>query len=398
MSEQKAFDWPAGRLWQRRFLITGVAGLVLCALGAILDFEQFLRSYLFAYFSWLGFAVGSLALWLLHNLTGGAWGFLLRRIWEAASRTLPMMALLFGPIAIGLSVLYPWASVGPHELGNKAAYLNVPLFLTRAAVYFAVWLSTEFLLHRWSVAHDRTGDPIFVNRAQNLSGPALALCGLAVTFAAIDWIMSLEPDWSSTVFGALVAAGHLLAALALAVSMATLVPLSPRGTGAGTERDTWNDLGNLLLAFVMMWTYLSFSQFLLIWSGNLREEITWYLRRTEGGWQWIGLALAVGYFALPFCLLLSSELKRNPDRLRAVAFLVVGMSVVHNYWLIAPAFSPGRLRIHWLWLDLAASAAIGGLWLSQLLRQVQSRPLMPINEEIQCSPHSPREDMSSHGA
>jgi hypothetical protein len=375
MNEAKAFPGSEGRRWQRRLLISGVVSLGLCALGAIFEVEQFLRSYLFAYFAWLGMTVGSLALWMLHNLTGGAWGFVLRRIWEAASRTLPLMALLFVPIALGVKVLYPWASMDVRELGHKADFLNVPFFLARMAAYLGVWLGVEFVLHRWSVAHERTGDLTFVNRAEQLSGPGLVLLGLTVTFASIDWVMSLEPDWSSTIFGALVAAGFLLAALGLAIGVATVgcVATHPTSCDAGLKV-IWNDLGNLLLAFVMMWTYLAFSQFLLIWSGNLPEEITWYLHRTEGGWQWLGLALAAGYFALPFCLLLSRDVKRNPARLRMVAFLVVSMSVVHHYWLIAPALSPGQLRVHWL--DLAALIGFGGLWLSQFLRQLQARPLL----------------------
>lgn len=373
MSEPTAFDWPAGRQWQRRLLIAGAVGVGLCGAGAIFDVQQSLRSYLFAWFAWLGFAVGSLGLWMLHNLTGGAWGFALRRIFEAATRTLPLMAVLFAPIALGAATLYPWAALDAHELGSKTDVLNVPFFLARAAIYLAVWLGAAFLLNRWSNEHDRTGDPVFVHRAQNLSGPGLLFLAVTVTFASIDWVMSLEPAWYSTIFGALVGAGYLLAALALALGVATLTP-------ADTEKDVWNDLGNLLLAFVMLWTYMAFSQFLLIWSGNLPEEIVWYLHRTEGGWQWVGLSLAVGYFALPFCVLLSRDVKRSALRLRVLALLIVGMSVIDTYWLIAPAFSPGELRVHWQ--DLAACIGVGGLWLHQMLRQLQMRPLLPVHEPV----------------
>ena len=373
MNEPTPFDWPAGRRWQQRLLIVGLIGAALCGWAAILDVEQLLRSYLFAYFCWLGISVGSLALWMLHHLTGGGWGSVLRRIWEAASRTLLLLAGLFVPIAVETSMLYPWAEMDAHELGAKAAYLNVPFFLARAAAYFAVWLGLAFLLNRWSAQHDRTGDPVYVQRAQQLSGPGLAICGLCVTFAAIDWVMSLEPEWYSTVFGALVAAGYLLAALAFAVAVATWLPTND-------EKDLWNDFGNLLLTFVMIWTYLSFSQYVLIWSGNLPEEIIWYLHRTEGGWQWIGLTLAIGYFALPFCLLLSPDVKRNPHRLRVVALIVVGMSIVHDYWLIAPSFSPGQFRLHWM--DLITLISVGGLWLASFLRQLQARPIMPVHETL----------------
>jgi hypothetical protein len=384
MNEPTAFDWPAGRRWQRPLLIAGLVAAALCGLAALIDVEQLLRSYLFAYVSWLGISVGSLGLWMLHNLTGGAWGLALRRIWEAATRTLPLLAGLFVPIALGAHVLFPWASAQGSELGAKADYLNVPFFLARAAFYFFIWIGMAFLLNRWSAAHDRTADPALVARARNLSGPGLVVCALTVTFAAVDWMMSLEPEWYSTIFGALVGTGHLLAALAFTIAVATwLVPLAPKPPSPARpeeQRDTWNDLGNLLLTFVMLWTYMAFSQFLLIWSGNLPEEITWYLHRTEGGWQWIGLSLAVAYFALPFCVLLSHGVKRDPDTLRVVAILIVVMSVVNDYWLIAPAFSPGRLHVHWT--DPVAFVAIGGLWLAFFLRQLEARPIVPAHPQL----------------
>jgi hypothetical protein len=377
MSMLPSFDWPAGRLWQRRLLIAGGVGAAACALAALLNVEQFLRSYLFAYFCSLGIAVGSLGLWLLHNLTGGAWGFALRRIWEAVTRTLPVLAALFLPIALGVYVLFPWSKMDAHELGPKAAYLNVPFFLVRAAAYFATWIGLAYFFNRWSAEYDRRGDVRFVHSAQHWSGPGLPFLGLTVTFAAIDWLMSLEPEWSSTIFGALIAAGFLLAGLAFAIALTTLTA-PPHGTEEETK-NRWNDLGNLLLAFVMVWTYLELSQFLLIWSGNLPEEITWYLHRSEGGWQWIALFLAGGYFVLPFGMLLSSANKRRPERLRVVALLVVGMSVVHQFWLIAPTFSPGHFHIHWA--DVAALVAVGGLWGAAFLHQVQARPIAPVREQ-----------------
>jgi hypothetical protein len=349
MNEQ-AFDGSASQRWQRRFLVAGSAGLLLCAVGALIDIEQSLRSYLIGYFSWLGMALGSLGLLMLHNLTGGAWGFAIRGPLQAAARTLPLLTLFFLPIAAGAFWIYPWTAA-PTD------YLNLPFFLIRSVIYFGIWLTAASVLKRGP------SDGI----AQNFSGPGLVLLALTVTFASIDWIMSLEPDWYSTIFGAMVGSAQLLTALALAIGMATLIRAADR-----TFAEAWNDLGNLLLAFVMLWTYMEFSQFLLIWSGNLPEEITWYLHRTEGGWQWVGLSLAVGYFALPFCLLLSSDLKRTPGGLRVVAFLIVAMSVVQNFWLIAPAFSPSQLYLSWI--DVAAGVGVGGVWSSQFLRYWRTAP------------------------
>jgi len=200
---------------------------------------------------------------------------------------------------------------------------------------------------------------------------------LTVTFAAIDWLMSLEPQWYSTIFGAIVATGQMLPALAFAIAVLTFLAGHPVVAQYATAQ-VWNDLGNLLLAFVMLWTYMSFSQFLLIWSGNLPEEIVWYLARAEGGWQIIAVVLAVCYFAVPFLLLLSRDIKRHPERLRILAISLVCMSVVHYFWLVAPAFSPRQFSLHWL--DLATLVGVGGLWLAYFLRLVQARPLLPAHE------------------
>jgi hypothetical protein len=222
---------------------------------------------------------------------------------------------------------------------------------------------------------------------QALSGPGLVIYALTMSFAAVDWIMSLDPNWSSTIFGILVATGQMLPALGLAIAMATWFAMRPPLVEIATP-DVWNDLGSLLLAFVMLWAYMMFSQLLLIWSGNLPEEISYYLIRSEGGWQWVGVMLAVFYFALPFVLLLSRDVKRKPERLRIVALAVVGMSFVHQFWLIAPVFCPqlptsvsseGRqLQMHWM--DLMALAGVGGFWFSYYLRQLRARPLLPVHE------------------
>jgi len=330
----------------------------------------------------LGIALGSLALLMLHHLTGGMWGLVIRRILEAATRTLALLAILFLPIAFGLDSIYPWATSAPAD-EMRRNYLNVPFFLVRAGIYFALWVGMAWLVNRWSAEEDRTRDPSFARLAQRFSGPALALYGLAVTFAAIDWIMSLEPDWYSTIFGVLVATSQLLPALAVAIAAATWLATRPPLADVASA-DVWNDLGNLLLAFVMLWTYMSFSQLLLIWAGNLPEEIVWYVHRSEGGWQIIGIALAACYFALPFFLLLSRDIKRRPERLRVVALALVVMSVVHHHWLIAPAFSPGSLRVHWM--DVTALFGIGGLWLAAYFRQIEARPLLPVQAGELLSP------------
>lgn len=365
---------------QHRELLIGLLGLGLCAAGAVRWHDQLLRSYLFAYLFYLGIALGSLALLLLQHLTDGAWGLILRRPLEAAVGTLPLLLLFFLPVLLGVWTIYPWAHAGAaaasEHLLHKRAYLNVPAFMLRAGGYFAVWLVLGGLLRRWSRAQDESGDPRLAGRMRALAGPGLVLYFLTVTFAAVDWIMSLLPGWYSTLFGLLVIAGQGLSALAFATGAAALLsrrePLRPMITPRHLQ-----DLGGLLLAFVMIWAYLSFSQLLIIWSGNLPEETPWYTTRLRGGWRWLGLALALGHFALPFLLLLSREVKRSAPRLLAVVALLLVMRIADQLWLTAPELHEGRFALHWL--DLAALVGLGGVWLAAFAWQLRRRSLWPVH-------------------
>jgi hypothetical protein len=371
-------------------LIAGGAGLALCALGALLDPERFLQSWLVAFLFWLAMPLGSAAVLMLHHQTGGRWGLPLRRIQEAAAQTLPLLAVFFVPVALGVYYLYPWTDHGlfhGHErelLHKKEPYLNVPFFLIRAAVYFLVWIGVAFRMYAWSRALERNWDPVIARKMQIFTGPGLLLYGLTVTFAAIDWIMTLEPFWYSSIFGALIAMAQLLPAFAFAIVVLTwLAPREP--VPQALDPTVWNDLGNLLLAFVMLWSYLTFSQFFLIWSGNLPEEIVWYKRRIEGGWEFLGWALILFYFALPFLALLSRDLKRTPRRLVWVAGAILGMHFVYMFWLVIPAFGiygqgTHAPQLHAHWLDLAALVGQGGLWLAAFLWRLQARPLLALND------------------
>jgi len=313
---------------------TGIAGLVIWVLAVVLGGEELRRkaffSYLFAYTFCLAFPLGSLAIWMLHNQTGGAWGLIIRRYLEAATRLIPFLALLFIPIFFGLADLYVWADPAlVHQLHHgeeveelikaKGNYLTAPWYIIRTCFYFAIWTLIAWLLNRRQVLIDRDPTNRFLARRQQVfSGPAIGLYGLAMTFAAIDWLMSLEPTWYSTIFGVLVIMGQTLPALAFAIAAAAWMLDRKEVVEAETDRESWNDLGNLLLAAVMLWTYMSFSQLMLIWIGNLPEEITWYLKRSNGGWEYLGWVLGVGYFAVPFLLLLARGNKRDPRRLMGI--------------------------------------------------------------------------------
>jgi hypothetical protein len=364
---------------------------VSAALSFIGGPVQFFRSYLVAYVFWTGIAVGSLAIMMLHHLSGGAWGLVIRRIFEAATRTLPLLAIAFLPLVVALFVhphghsLYEWSNpetVRTDEvLQHKHPYLNAPFFIARTVFYFAVWGALAYFLNKWSLEQDQTGDPRIKRRMQNLSGPGILLFGLTVTFAAVDWLMSLEPHWFSTIYGLLLMASWGLSAFSFVIIVAAA--LSRREPMSGVfAASHFHDYGKLMLAFVMIYAYFAFSQFLIIWSGNLPEEIPWYLRRLRGGWQYVGLALVLLNFALPFVLLLSRNLKRDARRLVWVALLVIVMRVVDMIYLVAPAAHQESGETHISALDFltmfGATIGLGGIWLAFFAWQLKRRPLLPL--------------------
>jgi hypothetical protein len=385
---ERANSQPGLEQLQRRALIAGAVGVLLCLLGWYLDPVQFFRSYLVAYLFWWGVPLGCLAILMIHHLVGGAWGAVIRRVLEAATRTLPLLLVLFVPLWFGLGDLYSWADpdvVAKNPvLQHKSSYLNTPFFLLRLAGYFVIWLVLTYVLNRGSrrqeEAPDWTAEQTVRRRLRMLSGPGLALYGLAVTFAAVDWMMSLEPLWYSTIYGLRVAAAQLLAGLAwtIVVSwwLAEKEPLAELLTP-----DHFQDLANFLLTFVMAWIYVAFSQYLIIWSGNLPEEIPWYLRRGSGSWGWVALCLLLFHFIVPFVLLLARPLKRRASLLAALAAGLLFVHLVELFWLVMPAFYPAGLSVHWL--DVVAPVAVGGLWVAVFLWHLKRRSLLPLAPNLQ---------------
>jgi hypothetical protein len=365
----------------RKCLAIGVVTLVLCLVGWFFDRQQFFRSYLMAYLFWLGVPVGCLGILMIHHLVGGTWGFVIQRSLESAIRTFPVMILLFAPLLFGLPDLFLWArpEVVAQDpiLRQKAAYLNIPAFIVRAVLYFAIWWVVGFFLTRWSHEQDQTADPELTQRLQTLSGPGLVLYGLTVTFSTIDWLMSLEPHWYSTIFGMIFMVSFGLIAFAFVISVAYFLA---RREPLSQVIAPWvfNDLGNLLLAFVMLWAYMSFSQFLIIWVENLQHEIPWYLHRMKGGWGAIAVVLIALEFSLPFVLLLSRAVKRRAGTLCAVALGIALMHLIELFWFVAPTFHPDGFSIHWT--TLATPIGIGGVWLSAFLTQLRKRPLLPYRD------------------
>ena len=375
--------------FQRRALALGVAGLLACLAGAIFDPAQFFRSYLVAYLFWIGIALGCVAIVMLHHIVGGRWGIVIRRLLESGTRTLPLMVLLAVPVLLGLSHLYVWArpEVVAHDelLQHKSSYLNVPFFMARMLVYFAVWLSIAYFLNKWSAEEDRSPSPSVKGRLQRLSGPGLVLYGFTVTFASVDWVMSLEPHWFSTIYGIIFMVGQALATLAFViVALMLLARRTPLGSLLRPSH--FHDLGNLTLAFVMLWAYVAFSQFLIIWAGNLPEETPWYVRRLNGGWGWVAVFLILFHFLLPFLLLLVRENKRRIEILASLAGLMIVVRWVDLFWVVAPSFYHEHLRVHWM--DLAAPIGIGGVWIAVFTWQLRSRPLVPVEaSQLEGGPH-----------
>jgi hypothetical protein len=367
---------------QQQGLVVGVIGLVAGAAGAFVDPDQFFRSWLIGFLLCLGLSMGSLALLMLQHMSGGQWGLLGRRVFEAASRTLPFVALAFIPLLFGLPKLFPWArpeALTDHIIQQKAPYLNVPFFIGRAVLYFCVWFLCSWLLNRYSAQQDRGEGvtPAESVRFRVVSAPGLVAYVLTMTFASVDWLMSLDPHWYSTIFGLILVAGQGLAAFAFVIAvLAMLAETEPYATYLSPGH--FLDLGKLLLAFVMLWAYFSFSQFLIIWAGNLPEEIPFFTERLQHGWQYVSLLLLVGHFALPFTLLLSRNLKKNSPLLAKVAIFILFMRYVDLLWLVEPMVEHHGFPIHWM--DVALPVGLVGAWLFLFARQLRSRTLLPVND------------------
>jgi hypothetical protein len=366
---------------QRRLLIAAAAGAVLSAIGWLLNARQFYQSYLMGYMLCLGVTLGCLALGMVHQLSGGAWGVVIRRPIGAATRVLPVMTLLFLPIALGMRHLYPWTNAelvaGDEALRHKQLYLNTPFFLVRAALYFLVWNAVSYFLNAWSLEQDRTANPRLAARMQKLSGGGLLAYGLCITFASFDWLMSLEPHWFSTIYGVLILAGQGLSSLAfLIIVLAWLSRRPPLDRIVAPVH--FHDLGNLMLAFVMLWAYFSFSQFLIIWSGNLPHEIAWYLHRLHTGWRFTGLGLVLFHFAVPFVVLLSRRVKRQPELLLRVAVGILLVRWLDLFWLIAPEFHEHGISVSWL--DLVLPLTLGALWVACFIYQLRGRAILPVHD------------------
>lgn len=367
---------------QQRALVAGIVGFVLIAIGYVRTPDQFYHSYLIAFMFVLGLSLGSLGLLMLQHLTGGHWGIVIRRPLEAAALSLPFVAVLFLPIALGMKYLYKeWLEApktGEGALSHlQQSYLNTNAFLMRAVIYFAIWLLLVFIFDRWSKRQDVDREDRALRRhIKMMAGPGIILYVFVMTFAAIDWVMSLSPHWASTIYGFLFVVGQLISAMSLMIAIVVLLSRSEPLAGVIQDRHL-HDLGKLLLAFVMLWAYFGFSQLLIIWSGNLPEEITFYRSRLYGGWGVVAVIVLVFHFFVPFFLLLSRDLKRNAKLLPKVAIWLIVMRLVDLFWLTRPEFTSNAMPN---WLDIAAPLALGSLWFYFFAFNLKRQPLLPLGD------------------
>lgn len=358
-----------GHLLQRLSRYALAAGIVLavpCLTWLARDPVQFARSYLVAFLFALAPAGGALALLSLHRLTGGRWGDALSEILTASARTLPVFALLIVPVLLGLDAIFPWASDGwaatEAATSHKVLFLDARFFVARAVVYLAAW--------SWlaCVTLSPTTEPES-NRSRARGAVALLVYVLTTTFAAFDWGMSLGPEWFSTIYGLIIILGQVIAALCLAILIRCVLDrVKPERR---LESDGYHDLGTLLFAFTMTWAYLGFSQFLIIWSANLPEEVTWYMERLAPGWKVLASIIVAAHFAVPFLLLLMRKVKRKSRHLAGVCALVLMARLPELIWLIVPAFHPEELHIHWL--DVVLPLSLLSLWTWLVLGKLHRR-------------------------
>ncbi len=386
-----------GRL-QTIGLVAAAIGLVLLVAGYfIVGPEQFFRSYLFGFYFTMSLPLACLGFLMLQHLTGGAWGVTVRRMLEAGALALPVMGLLFIPIALatypttyqslGLAQpLYEWATPGVIDpssplfdpgIAHKAPWLTPTFYVARAVIYFVIWTSLALMLRSWSLDQDRTGNQASAKRMRMLSGIGLALFVISVTFAAFDWTMSLDPHWFSSIYGA----HYMISSGLMTLSFLSIIITQVRQTEIFEEHVSTkpiHDIGKLMTAFTVLWTYMSYAQYVIIWAGDVAESTPWYVHRTQGGWIAIVPILMVGQFFLPFFLLISRKNKRRLGSLASIATLIIVMRFIDVSWIVLPAFHANIAEVSWM--NLAAPVGLVGLWLTLFASNLQRAALLPLND------------------
>ncbi len=376
--------WTGGRRLLSASAIVAAAGLGLTLAGGLADARRALYAYLVAFVYWLGLALGALILLGAFHAARSKWPVVLRRFLETVPASLPLFAVLFVPIALGMRHLFLWAD--PASLGGdllrsvqqKAPYLNPRFFLLRAAFYFAFWIAVASLLRAWSVRQDATGGTALTTRQRRLGAGSLPFLALTMAFASFDWMMSLDPRFYSTIFGVYWFAGSFMGTFAVLVLAARLGAGEKDFFSSYLTLDHYHSLGKFLLAFTAFWAYIAFSQFMLVWIANIPEEVPWYIVRISTGWGAVGVFLVVFHFVVPFFVLLQRTVTRNPTRLAVVAACMLLVHWVDVYWVIMPRLSPERPSPSWM--DLTAFVGVGAAAVAWTVWRLRGTAAVPVRD------------------
>jgi len=362
-------------------LFLGVTGLLLSVFGYLVNDKHFFHSYLVAYVFWTSIMLGALFFTMLNHIAGATWNIVFRRILESLMGTVPLMAILFIPVIFGLHDLYHWS----HEevitsdilLQKKVPYLNAPFFIIRAILYFGIWFVLFKILQKISLAQDVEFQPVQLKKMRTVSAPGIVLFAITITFAAFDWLMSLDAHWYSTIFGVYIFAGSFLALLAVLVT----IGLTLRKKGILDDVITvehYHDLGKFLFGFTIFWGYMAFSQYFLIWYGNIPEETIWYRHRWEGTWKYITLILVFGHFLIPFISLMPRAAKRNLKFMKVISIWILVMHFFDIYWIVMPTMYEHGFYLSWI--DFTTFIGIAGIFLAYFWSRYFKRSLLPIND------------------
>lgn len=367
-------------------LSAGLVFLVISVLGYFQDSAQFFLAYITSFMFWLSIALGGLFFTMLHHLTGAKWSTVLRRVSESAAGTIPLMLILFIPILFGLHELFHWSHPEVYDpaspsfdelLKKKEAYLNVPFFVIRAVIYFAVWFLLSHYLTKTSVAQDSGHDDKLTGQMRRVSAPGMVLFALTITFASFDWLMSLDAHWFSTIFGVYIFSGAFLAIMSFMI----LVGYFQRRRDVLTDVITvehYHDLGKLTFGFIIFWAYMAFSQYFLIWYANIPEENYWYLYRWDNSWKYVSLVIIFGHFVIPFVGLLTRAAKRTIPYLAVMAGWILVMRWADLYWLVMPTHHQGGF--HFSWMDVTTCVGVGGLFVWFFWKRYTSYAVVPVKD------------------
>ncbi len=379
--KQQSFTLNGTGLAERLAFIIGGISIALSAVAFWVDPGQFYFSWLVAFVFWTSIALGGLFFTLIHHLTGATWSVVVRRFFEVLMTNMPFLLLMAIPVFLGMHELYHWSHADAvshdHLLQHKAAFLNVPFFIIRTLIYFAVWIVLTTLLYRISLKQDDGASSLIIKKLNKVSAPGVILFAFTTAFAAFDWLMSLDPHWYSTIFGVYYFAGSVMAVMAVLI----LIVMYFRKNGILTDVITPehdHDFGKLLFTYMVFWAYMAFSQYFLIWYANIPEETVWFIHRWEGSWKLASQLLVLGHFVVPFLILMIRASKRSNLILSFMAIWLLFMHWLDMYWLAVPTLHPHGMQLSWI--DLATMLGIGGLYMGLFFYRLRKHAILPIGD------------------